>query len=228
MDDCARPFVCDKCGQRFKLKHHLKKHTEVCIGKSNDHDDRKFKCTQCNKYFKLKHHLKEHERLKHSDKQDYKCKSCDEIILLSEKVNHIKDVHRKFYCDFCDYIGAIQNKRRHLRVKHKGLSPALSALIENTTTTTKNHLCDQCMKHFFCKSTLNRHIAKLHNNSNVLYVEESKASKEKSNVIKHIIDQKKEIKFKDEIEQVVEIPFTKTSIHGIEDELTTMFNNINN
>jgi hypothetical protein len=166
-----------------------------------------------------------HGRLTHSEKREYKCKPCDELILLSEKVKHIKEVHKKFHCDFCDYIGDVQNKKRHLTTKHKGLTPALSALV--TKNNKKQNRCDQCKKDFFCKSNLNKHIVKVHNkNSNVPDLKDNKIPKEKDNIIKHFNDAQKQIKFKDDIKQVVEIPFTKTPIQGMEVELIHIFNNI--
>ena len=41
------------------------------------------------------------------NKSEYFCKACDEIVLVSEKLEHEKKQHNKFFCNFCNYIGHI-------------------------------------------------------------------------------------------------------------------------
>ena len=156
------------------------------------------------------------------------------MILFSDKVKHIREDHKKFYCDFCDYICDIRNKKRHLKTNHKGCTPANTLLIN---TNVKK--CDECQKYFYCKSTLNRHMMRVHKknsdkiNCNKAYQNKSDKSNcdksnenSKPNVTSHYISAKKQIQFKDNIEQLVEISFTKSNIHGKEKDITDMFKHV--
>ena len=237
MKEAERSFVCPACDHRFKLKHHLQNHRKVCKRINVNNEVRVFKCKDCDKAFKLKHHLTVHEKNVHNDRKEYKCKTCDKMVPFNDKVKHIKEEHQKFCYDYCAYIGDKRNKKRHMRSKHSAY-PINVTLAMNENKQQKNK-CDECQKYFFCKSTLNRHIKRLHQKNNDKIncdkVDKKKTDKincEKSNenikpsFISNIISDKKQIQFKDNIEQVWEIPFTKTNIHGKENDLIYMFMNV--
>ena len=160
MKEAERSFVCPACDHRFKLKHHLQNHRKVCKRINVNNEVRVFKCKDCDKAFKLKHHLTVHEKNVHNDRKEYKCKTCDKMVPFNDKMKHIKEEHQKFYCDYCAYIGDKRNKKRHMRSKHSAY-PINVTLAMNENEQQKNK-CDECQKYFFCKSTLNRHIKRLH------------------------------------------------------------------
>lgn len=58
-----KPFVCPNCGNRYKHKHHLKRHIEVECGK-----EPKFKCPYCLHRTKYKDSLIKHIGALHPDK----------------------------------------------------------------------------------------------------------------------------------------------------------------
>ena len=46
--------------------------------------------------------------------------------------------------------------------KHKGWTPAITARAEENKKN--KYMCKECQKCFYCKSNLNRHVAKVHKN----------------------------------------------------------------
>ena len=92
MDTTGNNFCCNDCGKGFRLKHHLQNHVKVCKKININSEIRSFICKHCPKKFKLKHHLEAH-KITH---KEYKCNSCNETILLIEKLYHINEFHKKF------------------------------------------------------------------------------------------------------------------------------------
>ena len=97
-------------------------------------------------------------------KISYKCKECDQTFATMK----LKDAHRRKYhtnsnCEFCDYeVKHAQNLKRHMRTKHKNLTPSRAKQLENLISESndkkeKKIKCGACHKCFFDKSTLNRH-----------------------------------------------------------------------
>lgn len=227
MDTIGKNFGCNECGKGFKLKHHLHNHVKVCKKIDITFEIRSFICNYCPMKFKLKHHLEAH-KITH---KQFKCKSCRETFLLSEKLNHIKEFHKKFFCDLCDYVGDIKHKKRHMMAKHKGWTPAITARAEENKKN--KYMCKECQKCFYCKSNLNRHVAKVHKKYN---------EDNKNNIYQNVVGNfakvhnkynednlnscVSKIQFKDIIEQIIEIPYTKTKISDKGEELTEMFRSI--
>ena len=58
-DKQERDFICDSCGNKFMLKHHLVRHTKTCVGIPCE---KKFKCDKCQKMFKSKKTLNFHQK----------------------------------------------------------------------------------------------------------------------------------------------------------------------
>ena len=87
MKDHNKPFCCEVCQKYFKRKSHLQKHKNVCNPEKINRV-RKFKCNTCGDKFLFKHHATNHMKICIKNKSEYFCKACDEIVLVSEKLEH--------------------------------------------------------------------------------------------------------------------------------------------
>lgn len=94
----------------------------------------------------------------------YKCKDCkEEFKSFFEHYTHRRTAHLKLACDFCnDVISDSKNIRRHLKTKHKGITPAKAKALETIYMTIEKHKtiykCKECDKIYYDKSTLNCHM----------------------------------------------------------------------
>ena len=92
-----KPFECDECNQRFKLKYYLSAH------KMRLHKDiKRHKCfdNNCDKSFVFFSELKKHIGYKHSNERPFKCdfQNCNSRFKSSANlVNHKKALHLKMY-----------------------------------------------------------------------------------------------------------------------------------
>ena len=88
----------------------------------------------------------------------------------------------------------------------------------------KKFICDICEKEYFDNSTLHKHNKRKH----LMKINEVKEKDIfiNENVIKTIVKQTKNVNFKENIQEVVEIPYTKASVRGKEDEIVEMFSSI--
>ena len=177
-------FTCNNCNGRFASNWSLKRHTYKC--------NQTYKCVECNKDF---------QTLKMQNKHMDKC-------------------HTKVECDYCSVsIAHPKNMKRHIRSKHKGLI----ATKEKAFKIKDKYQCDECLKGYFDKSTLNRHKkqhylpceicgdifdGKSKLNSHVISHENEKIIKV-PNITSHIIIQRKQVHWANELECVHEIPITK-------------------
>ena len=212
-------FTCESCKKSFKRKAHLLNNVKVC-NPTKMNKERNFVCDKCDKKFLLKHHATRHMKICINGKSEYFCKLCDEVVLVKNKIQHEKTQHNKFYCDFCDYVGHRNHKRRHTRAKHKGMTPARTVMAKEK----KKFICDICEKEYFDNSTLHKHNKRKH----LIKINEVKEKDifKKENVINTIVKQTKNVNFKENIQEVVEIPYTKALVRGKEDEIVEMFSSI--
>ncbi|KAK9752343.1 Zinc finger, C2H2 type [Popillia japonica] len=133
-----KPFSCEVCGKRFKLKYHLTLHA-IIHSRDNSQDsayrqeiftensnrvlyetvptgDKPFSCEVCDKSFKLKNHLALHFRVHRKDKSD---KSEYSQGIIAEESNHmlyetVRTGEKPFGCEVCGRSFAY---KRHL-TKH--------------------------------------------------------------------------------------------------------------
>ena len=203
MADLRKKFQCDNCKKTFKEKHHLKYHINSCKEK-NMQEVKSYICEFCDKAFTLKHHRKQHISVcKNRTFTLFQCKMCDiKLEKKSEIQDHKTQCSHKFFCDFCDYVGYRNHKKRHHMSKHKGLTPKLSAMPQ----PPKVNKCDNCAKMFFDKSTLNRHIKNVHK------------PKKGIKIMKHV-------QFSDKL-NITEIPVSKVnhkSLSALRDKIINIF-----
>ena len=83
-----RPFVCDKCGQRFTRNADLKEHILVHT------DERPHTCQWCNKAFRRKRTLKQHEKIHTGER--YYCTECDKSFARPHDLEYHKETHLGF------------------------------------------------------------------------------------------------------------------------------------
>ena len=215
---------CSQCGYSTTKLSNLKRHFLAHTG------EKPLKCDQCSQTFTLKHHLKNHTKAKHSE--FYSCKQCDEIVKHVDAHAH-KALHGKFYCDFCDCVCDIKNKRRHLRNKHKNITPSTTY-----THTGEKPSCAHCGKNFFDSSNLKRHIVRMHTGTLPPHQEANFPSREpfEKGISKtsltttsgnEALKAKKSVSFPDiVVTEVLEIPFTKVSLDGMTSELCDFFDEL--
>ncbi|CAG4958691.1 unnamed protein product [Colias eurytheme] len=170
-----RNYVCKECGTGFVTKNRLQWHTnkihvggnypcEVCKKvfttqqTHKNHVDtvhkmvKRFKCPHCSErfseyYSRQKHLVEVHD----GPPLQYKCNVCDKSFdrrfMLSK---HLKRVHlgeRDYQCQMCAYKCFTKNELRVHMVKHNG-----------------KFECSVCHKSYARKTTLRKHIMRIHNN----------------------------------------------------------------
>ena len=152
-----RPFPCCKCSKAFKLCWHLKNHEKICMGEKTYLE----KCDICDKQFTTKFSFKRHKSTC-SKREEYPCNHCNEIFKTRLEHNvHMKKIHSKMECSFCENNVDIRNLRRHVANNHKGETPSITKLKRDQKekkTIKSKHSCSECGKFYFDKSTLNRHM----------------------------------------------------------------------
>ena len=230
-----RPFSCHRCLSAFKLKWHLTKHTNTCKGNVPS-----FCCQKCDNKFSSKKTLKVHIQ-SCKPKISYKCQECGQTFATMQ----LKDAHRrKFHtnrkCEFCDYeVKHAQNLKRHIRNKHKNLTPSRAKQLENSISelndkSEKRFKCDVCDKSFFDKSTLNRHSKKHQVPCTIC----GKTFKKKEDEINHekehmedgydasnkVIMKRRTISWANDLNDIHEIPITKLVLKDdVIEEIKDMF-----
>ena len=154
-------YVCINCDKLFQSKLALNYHEEV------NHKEKveSFSCTDCTETFKTIHNVNVHKRSVHNRREFY-CRECFfKFKLHSHLLRHYRSVHnfdmKKFTnneisaeqtihsCTICDFTSIYkQNLSMHIKLKHSEL---------------KNDFhCDQCGSNFTLKTSLTRHILKVH------------------------------------------------------------------
>ena len=74
------------------------------------------------------------------------------------------------------------------------------------TKVTKKFICNVCEIELYDNSTLHRHIKRKHGNKTKVMVENKK-----ENIINQLLVQKKKVSWSEDINKVIEIPYTKAS-----------------
>jgi C2H2-type zinc finger/Zinc finger, C2H2 type len=144
-------YICDFCGQMFKARSLLRRHSIRAHGDKNDF---KHQCLVCKKKFHLKYDLQRHE-IVHEDVRKMECIHCEKRFKTKATLeSHIKTVHnntenkeKKYQCDIC-YRSYYH--RRHL--EHH----------QRSHTNERLYSCDKCNESFLYLDAVKWHKIRKH------------------------------------------------------------------
>ncbi|XP_059141748.1 zinc finger protein 540-like [Physella acuta] len=146
-----RPFVCKICNLSYKQNHQLAIHMKTHSG------EEPFKCPICGRKFLQKSYLEGHIR-KHTGDKPFKCKVCEsgftqKSYLRSHMKIHSQNRERNYKCNVCGKaFTCSSHARSHERI-HSGDKP---------------HRCEICSSKFTKRSSLKKHLRRIHGTQNVL------------------------------------------------------------
>ncbi|XP_075224325.1 uncharacterized protein LOC142326076 isoform X6 [Lycorma delicatula] len=160
-----RPFVCNICDKKFKVKTHLETHVK-CV-----HIDNPVSCEYCGKVFKQEFYLKNHQDKVHNERSSL-CEICGKNVKGYDRHMEMHKGRVEVPCDIC---GKTYSSDKNLRIhklhvhsnldrKHVcnicGASFKDSTVLKNHLKTHSNerkHKCDICDKTFKFKTVLKTH-----------------------------------------------------------------------
>ncbi|XP_039648882.1 oocyte zinc finger protein XlCOF8.4-like isoform X1 [Perca fluviatilis] len=134
-----KPFGCSKCGKRFGINGHLKRHMRSHTG------EKPYSCSVCKKYFKQSGHLQTHMKI-HTGEKQFSCSVCKKAFTASGNLHRHMRTHtgeKPFSCSVCKkaFTGS-GNLQKHVRI-HTGEKP---------------FSCSVCMKAFRESGHLQKHM----------------------------------------------------------------------
>ncbi|XP_030217420.1 zinc finger protein 25-like [Gadus morhua] len=163
-----KPYGCDQCTERFKLKDSLKSHM-----RRTHSGEKPYRCDQCVKCYYRSSHLKRHMKT-HSREKPYRCNQCLKRFMRSSNLTVHMRTHSEEKPYRCNQCVKRFNQRSHLKVHmrtHSGEKPYRCdqcGTSFNQSTHLKVHMrihsgqkpyrCDQCVKRFNQCSALKSHM----------------------------------------------------------------------
>ncbi|XP_034255675.1 zinc finger protein 493-like [Thrips palmi] len=143
-------FCCDVCGRGFMSKaildEHMGRHTQ----------EKRYTCDVCGKMFVFNSTMRIHRRW-HDNPLPYKCKTCGQRFrhtsLLSVHRRRMHTGERPYKCPYCALTFTVSNCLKRHVVLHTGAYP---------------YFCEPCNKGFTTKQKMAVHLAKVHNNKEML------------------------------------------------------------
>ena len=143
-------FCCDVCGRGFMSKaildEHMGRHTQ----------EKRYTCDVCGKMFVFNSTMRIHRRW-HDNPLPYKCKICGQKFrhtsLLSVHRRRMHTGERPYKCPYCALTFTVSNCLKRHVVLHTGAYP---------------YFCEPCNKGFTTKQKMAVHLAKVHNNKEML------------------------------------------------------------
>ncbi|XP_030217418.1 zinc finger protein 25-like isoform X2 [Gadus morhua] len=163
-----KPYGCDQCTKRFKLKNSLKSHI-----KRTHSGEKPYTCDQCVKSYYRSSHLNRHMKT-HSRENPYRCKQCVKRFMRSSNLKVHMRTHseeKPYRCDQCMkcFISS-SHLKIHMRT-HSGEKPyRCNQCVKRFSTSSnltvhmrthsgeKPYRCNQCVKRFSQGSALKRHM----------------------------------------------------------------------
>jgi hypothetical protein len=145
--------ICEDCGETFAGKQSLLRHISTIHMGVKGH-----MCEYCRKEFTQPYGLRKHIEARHLGIK-HKCPHCD-IEYASSVVlnNHVKTIHTKERCNFCEVCGETFASKATLNV-HKYIHyPELRPQKQEK----ENFTCDECGKDYASRPGLRDHIAAVH------------------------------------------------------------------
>ncbi|XP_031160622.1 zinc finger protein 2-like [Sander lucioperca] len=130
-----KPFSCSKCGKRFGINGHLKRHMRSHTG------EKPYSCSVCKKYFKQSGHLQTHMKI-HTGEKQFSCSVCKKAFTVSGNLHRHMRTHtgeKPFSCSVCNkaFTGS-GNLQKHVRI-HTGEKP-FSCSVCNKAFRESGHL----------------------------------------------------------------------------------------
>lgn len=171
----VKPFACDQCESRFKLKCYLKSHIRTVHS-----NERPYECEICAATFKLQRGLKVHKDSVHSEvRRSFACDQCDFTSAHRRSLwNHNLDIHpehrkedvklnEQFSSSPTSLIRCVQSSSRH-RAKCVICSRTFSCVrilkmhFKSVHSSEKPFVCDQCEYTSAYRSDLLKHSRNVH------------------------------------------------------------------
>ncbi|CAL8277294.1 unnamed protein product [Arctogadus glacialis] len=162
-----KPYGCDQCTKRFKLKGSLKSHMRT------HSEEQLYSCNRCVKCFTKNSHLKRHMTT-HSREKPYRCNQCVMCFMRSSNLKVHMRIHsgeKPYRCDQCvKCYYRSSHLNRHMKTHSGEKSYRCNQCVKrfSNSHTLKNHMrthsgekpyrCNQCVKGFSQRSILKDHM----------------------------------------------------------------------
>ena len=171
-EDEALKVVCPKCPKKLRNKQCLKSHVY------DTHSGPKF-CEPCQRTFKLRSEFTRHNKEVHMKIPSAVCSNCGksfartnnlrlhEAKCLDKTNGYVKRKVKLFGCQYCPRKYSSENGMVfHERKIHKDKDGNL--IVTEKVSNEEENICKVCTipRRFFNKSTLNRHMLRIHNGRN--------------------------------------------------------------